>query len=87
MDKNLKESRQIKSIGKLITLHLLPGIILSLIYVLLLKSGVFKTYPKVIVLGVAGVFGIVFGELGYLFYIVKKEEGSFNVFKIPRVKK
>ena len=86
MNKNLEESRQIRSIGKLVTLHLLPGIILTLVYVLLLKSGVFQGYPKTIVLALAGVFGIVFGELGYLFYVVKKEERSFNIFKILGLK-
>jgi uncharacterized protein len=86
MNKSLEESRQIKGISKLITLHLLPGIILTLFYVLLLRSKTFEGYPKVIVLGLAGVFGIVFGELGYLFYAAKKEEGSFNIFKILGLK-
>ena len=82
MNKSLEESRQIRNIGKLVTLHLLPGVILTLVYVLLLKSGVLEGYPKSIVLGLAGGFGVVFGELGYLFYVVKKEEGSFNILKI-----
>lgn len=86
MNKNLEQSRQIRSIGKLVTLHLLPGIIVTLFYVLLLKSGIFEGYPKVIVLGLAGVFGIVFGELGYLFYVAKKEERSFSITKILGLK-
>lgn len=86
MNKSLQESRQIRSIGKLVTLHLLPGIILTLVYVLLLKSGVFEGYPKSIVLGLAGGFGIVLGELGYLFYAVKKEEGNYNIFNILGLK-
>lgn len=86
MDKNLDESRQIRSIGKLVALHLLPGIILTLAYVLLLKSGLFQGYPKVIVLGLSGFIGIVFGELGYLFYVARKEQGSFNISNILGLK-
>lgn len=86
MNKNIEESRQIRSIGKIVILHLLPGLILTLVYVLLLKSGVLEGYPKSIALGLAGGFGVVFGELGYLFYVAKNEEGSFNIFNILGLK-
>lgn len=86
MNKNLEEPREIRSIGELVTLHLLPGILATAVYILILKSGILQGYPKVIALALAGIFGMVPGELGYLFYVAKKEEGCFNIFKILGLK-
>lgn len=76
------KEKEIRSVWKLIMLHLLPGIMLSTIYVLLLKGGVLEGYPKLVILGLAGIFSIIPLELGYLFYVAKKEVGSFNILKI-----
>jgi hypothetical protein len=82
----IKEEKQIKNIAKVIALHLLPGIIVTLAYVLLLKFRVLEGYPKVMLLALAGIPGILMMELGYLFYVAKKEEGTFNIFKILGLK-
>lgn len=86
-NKNLEESRQIRSIGKLVTLHLLPGILVILAYILILKSEIFQGYPKVVALALAGILVMVPAELGYLFYVAKNEEGCFNIFKILGLKR
>jgi membrane protease YdiL (CAAX protease family) len=77
---------EIKSIWKLLLLHLFPGFILFLIYVFLLNIGFLKDYPKLIVLGVGAMFSIIPLELGYLFYVAKKETGTYNIFKILGLK-
>ena len=81
-----KNEKEIRSIWKLIILHLFPGIVLSIIYVFLLKAGVLEGYPKLVLLGLAGILSIVPLQLGYLFYVAKKEEGTFNIFKILGLK-
>ncbi|HLO12894.1 MAG TPA: CPBP family intramembrane glutamic endopeptidase [Pseudoneobacillus sp.] len=82
----MRIEKEIRSVWKLIILHLFPGIVLSIIYVFLLKEGILENYPKLVILGLAGVFSIIPLELGYLFYVAKKEVGSFNVFKILGLK-
>lgn len=77
---------EIRSIGKLLILHLFPGVMLSVIYVFVLKLGILNEYPKVVALGLASMLSIVPIELGYLFYVAKKEERSFNIFKILGLK-
>jgi uncharacterized protein len=84
--KGMKIEKEIKSVWKLIILHLFPGIALSIIYLFLLKRGILAEYPKLVIMGVSSLFSIIPIELGYLFYIAKKEEGSFNIFKILGLK-
>ncbi|MEH7110720.1 CPBP family glutamic-type intramembrane protease [Bacillus sp. JJ1764] len=78
----MSKEKEIRSVWKLIILHLFPGIVFSIIYVFLLKVGVFENYPKLFIFSLAGIFSIIPLELGYLFYVAKKEVGSFNIFKI-----
>lgn len=78
--------KEIRKVWKLIILHLFPGIVLSIIYVFLLNEGILESYPKLVLLGLAGVFSIIPLELGYLFYVAKKEVGSFNIFQILGLK-
>jgi len=82
----MNQEKEIRNIGKLIILHLLPGVVLSIIYIVFLKEGGLAEYPKLIVLGLAGLLSIVPVELGYLFYVAKKEEGCFNIFKVLGLK-
>ncbi len=51
-----------------------------------MKGEILTTYPKLVILGLAGIFSIIPLQLGYLFYIVKKEAGSFNIFRILGLK-
>ncbi|WP_431027028.1 lysostaphin resistance A-like protein [Lysinibacillus sp. LZ02] len=76
------KEKEIRSVWKLIILHLFPGVVLSVIYILLLEGGVLESYPKLVILGLAGIVSIIPLELGYLFYVAKKEVGSFNIIKI-----
>ncbi|MBL4933121.1 CPBP family intramembrane glutamic endopeptidase [Clostridium paridis] len=82
----MNRQKQIRSVGKILILHLFPGMMLSLIYVLLLRFEVLIEYPKLIILAVAGSFTIIPIEMGCLFYVSKKESGSFNIFNILGLK-
>ena len=74
--------KEIRSIGKLVWLHLFPGFLLTIIYILFLTNSIFEGYPKLVVLGVAAMLSIVPFELGYLVYLARKEENSYNIFKV-----
>ena len=78
--------KEIRSTRKLIFLHLFPGIALSIMYIFFSKLGILAGYPKVVILGFSMIFSIIPIELGYLFYVAKKEEGSFNILKILGLK-
>ncbi|WP_019914174.1 CPBP family intramembrane glutamic endopeptidase [Paenibacillus sp. HW567] len=82
----MNNETDLRSIWKLIILHLIPGMALGLLYLFLLKVEVLAEYPKLITLGIAGFFSIVPIELGYLFYAAKKETGKFNILKILGLK-
>jgi len=74
--------KEIRSTRKLIFLHLFPGIALSIIYIFILKVGILVGYPKVVILGFSMIFSTIPIEIGYLFNTAKKEERTFNIFKI-----
>ncbi len=78
--------KEIKSIWKLLLLHLFPGMVLTLIYILFIRQGVLSNYPKLVLLGLTIMVTIVPLELGYLLYVSKKEVGSFNIFKVLGLK-
>lgn len=78
--------KEIRSIWKIVILHLLPGIMLSIVYMFLIKVEILSEYPKIIILGLSIISSIVPIMLGYLFFIAKKEECSFNIFKILGLK-
>jgi membrane protease YdiL (CAAX protease family) len=82
----LNKNKEIKNIGKLIFLHLFPGIALSIMYIFFSKVGTLAGYPKVVILGFSIIFSTIPVELGYLFYVSKKEEATFNIFKILGLK-
>ena len=82
----LNKNKEIKNIGKLIFLHLFPGIALSIIYIFFSKVGILAGYPRVVILGFSIIFSTIPIELGYLFYVSKKEEETFNIFKILGLK-
>ena len=72
---------------KIIILHLLPGLMINLGYLMALKIEAFNYLPRTILLGIsAAIFAVIF-ELGYLLYISKKETNSFNIFKVLKFKK
>lgn len=79
-------NKEIKNTGKLIFLHLFPGIALSIMYIFFSKTGIFAAYPKVVILGFSMIFSTIPIELGYLLYTAKREEGTFHIFKILGLK-
>ncbi len=80
------KEKEIRGMWKIIALHLLPGVALTIIYIFLSRMGVLADHPKLILLGLSAMLSIVPIELGYLFYVAKKEEGSYNIFKILGLK-
>ncbi len=78
--------KEIRSTRKLIFLHLFPGIALSIMYIFFSKVGILAGYPKIVILGFSIISSTIPIELGYLFYVAKKEEGTFNIFKILGLK-
>lgn len=74
--------KEIRSTRKLIFLHLFPGTALSIMYIFFSKVGILIGYPKLIILGFSMIFSSLPIEIGYLFYVAKKEEGNYNIFKI-----
>ncbi|HEX2946823.1 MAG TPA: CPBP family intramembrane glutamic endopeptidase [Clostridia bacterium] len=82
----MNKENEIRSAGKLITLHLLPGFVLGIVYLLILKLRILAGLPKIVTVSLAGSLSILPIELGYLLYVARKEEGSFNIFKILGLK-
>ena len=78
--------KEIRSTKKLICLHLFPGIVLSIMYIFFSKVGILAGYPKLVILGFSTIFSTIPLELGYLFYVAKKEEGTLNIFQILGLK-
>ncbi|MHC1685498.1 MAG: CPBP family intramembrane glutamic endopeptidase [Clostridiaceae bacterium] len=81
----MNKEKEIRSIWKIVILHLLPGIVATLIYVFMLKCGVLKGYPRLVIFSLAWMLAAIPTE-GYLFYVAKKEVGSFNINKILGLK-
>lgn len=78
----MNTDKEIRNTGKLILLHLFPGIVLSIIYILFSQVRLFEGFPRVVVLGISAMFSIVPIELGYLLYAAKKETGTYDIGKI-----
>jgi len=78
----MENVKRIKNKRKIIILHLLPGILINLGYLMTLRMNAFNDLPRSILLGMSATFFAVIFELGYLLYVSKKETDSFNVFKI-----
>ncbi|MBI9010823.1 MAG: CPBP family intramembrane metalloprotease [Clostridiales bacterium] len=72
---------------KIVVLHLLPGVMINLGYLMALKIEALNSLPRSILLGISGSICAVIFELGYLLYITKKETGSYNIFRILGYKK
>lgn len=78
----MNADKEIRSTRKLIFLHLFPGIALCIMYIFFSKADILVRYPKIVILGISTIFSTIPIELGYLFYVAKKEEDTFNLFKV-----
>jgi len=70
------------SIGQSVFLHLLPGLIVSTLYFVLLSAAERKGIPAILLLLVAALLIIVPFELGYIFYQAKQTTGTFSLKNI-----
>jgi uncharacterized protein len=82
----MNQNAEIKNIGELIFLHLIPGIAFCIVYIFISKSGLLVGCPKIVIASLSSVFSTIPIELGLLFYAVKKDAGNYNIFNILGLK-
>ena len=67
------------SLAKTFTLHLVPGILGTIVYIILAPVFLKNGYPALLAILVAATLTIIPIELGILFYISKTEYGNFSL--------
>jgi membrane protease YdiL (CAAX protease family) len=67
------------SLGKSVLLHLFPGFVFTIIYVLGIKYAVGRGVPPLFIFLIVGVLFLIPFELGYLFYQAKKRNKSLSL--------
>mgnify|MGYP002640138763 CR=1 FL=1 len=70
------------SLSKTIALHLIPGALSTVLYIILAPAFLKNGYPALLAILVAATLTIVPVELGILFYQAKKESGRFSLKEI-----
>ncbi len=70
------------SLVKSVLLHLLPGFVFTIIYVLGIRCTVGRGVPSLLVFLIVGLLLLIPFELGYLFYQAKKRNDSFSLKEI-----
>lgn len=77
----MKEKTHVEqhSIGQSLLLHLLPGLLITICYFVLIRPLQEWGYPSLLALMLAVVFILLPFELGYLFYQGKKKNGRFSL--------
>ncbi len=72
----------VKSNLKLIGLHIIPGLVMCVVFYLVGVSEVLSGYPNIVVAGICAMMTLVPIELGILLYVSKKENGDYNILNI-----
>ncbi len=67
------------SLGKSIILHLLPGAIATVVYVLTVPFFTGQGYPSITALYLPMILAVILVELGYLFYQGQRKNGSLSL--------
>ena len=67
------------SLGQSIVLHLLPGAIATVVYVLTVPFFIGLGYPTIMALYLPMILAVILVELGYLFYQGQKKNGSLSL--------
>ncbi|HEX2944424.1 MAG TPA: CPBP family intramembrane glutamic endopeptidase [Clostridia bacterium] len=67
------------SISRSIVMHLLPGVIVTLLYIAFIPVVQVWGFPTVLALFLAVIFGVLPFQFGYVFYQAKKKNGSFSL--------
>src|ERR1043165_7848341 len=75
---SVDESLEQYPLGQAIILHLLPGAIAALIYILTVPFFTRRGYPSITALYLPMVLTAILIELGYLFYQARNEGGSLK---------
>lgn len=79
-NKGASVSKQIDqhSVGKSVFLHLVPGIIVTFIYIALIPMVKIWGYPSMLALFIAVSLGVIPFQLGYVFYHAKRVNGNYS---------
>jgi hypothetical protein len=67
------------SIGRSVFLHLIPGVIVTLLYVALIPLVRIMGYPSILALFLAVIVGVIPFQFGYVLYHAKKRNGSYSL--------
>lgn len=67
------------SIGKSIFLHLIPGVIVTVLYIALIPLVRSVGYPSILALFLAVIAGVIPFQFGYVLYHAKKKNGNFSL--------
>jgi len=67
------------SLGQSIVLHLLPGAIATVVYILIVPFFTGKGYPSITALYLPMILTVILVELGYLFYQGQKKNGTLSL--------
>ena len=70
------------SLGQSILLHLLPGVIAAVVYVLTVPFFTRLGYPSITALYLPMVLAVILVELGYLFYEARKQGGTRSLKQV-----
>ena len=71
-----------------ILLHLFPGIVIALFYIMLVPAVEMNGFPNDFALYITDIIALVSAELGLLMYIAKRKTGTYNIkSQIPLLEK
>lgn len=74
-----KKEGDMHSLGKSVLFHLLPGIIVLLLYLMFIPAVRALGFPSILAIFLAVVFGVIPFQLGYVLYHAKKKNGRFSL--------
>ena len=78
---NSKSSFERFSIVKTILLVLCAGMSITIPYILISLTGVFESYPNIVILSIAALIGTLGFQIGYILFDTKKQYGNFDISK------
>lgn len=79
---------EVHTMAESILLHLFPGIVIALFYIMLVPAVEKNGFPNDFALYITDIIALVSAELGLLMYIAKRKTGTYNIkSQIPLLEK
>ncbi|MGG5329414.1 CPBP family intramembrane glutamic endopeptidase [Enterococcus sp. AZ163] len=75
MDKQIEKYSTLK----LLVLHLVPGVMITFMYAILVPYVLSEGFPNDFAMSITDIMGVMLLEIGYLLYITKKETRTYNI--------